>query len=226
MENKSVCVTGSSRGLGKQLALQFSKNYDVIIHGRDKEKLQEVYRLCCGPSALPNKKNVDIIEGDVRDPQVLDSLVEISKRRGLDILVNNAGIYHGSSKEIMDVNVSAVIDLTERILPIFKEKKSGLIVNINSIAGKQGGSGNPAYHASKHALRGYFNSLRFNVTKDGIRILDIYPGGIDTQMTDWREDQKLLMDPEEVAKVIVKNCELYRSLGVNEISIGRRHYEK
>lgn len=215
---KCVCVTGASRGLGRELALQFSKSHNVMIHGRDLEALQEVY------NKIPKGRGY-IVVGDIREEKTLDYLGEIAKAKDLDILVNNAGIYSNNLKEVMDVNFFAPINLTERILPIFKSKKSGLIININSIAGKQGGLGESVYSASKHALKGYFDSLRFNVTKYGIRILDVYPGGINTQMTDWRENQKLLMDPKEVAKVIVKNCELYESLSVNEISIGRRHYE-
>jgi len=217
-KKKWVCVVGSSKGLGSELALQFSKDYNVIIHGRDEKSLKEVY------DKLPEDRRYMIL-GDIREKKTLDSLEEIAKEKDLDILVNNAGIYSGSPKEIMDVNFFAPVNLTERILPIFKNKKRGLIVNINSIAGKQGSSGEPSYFASKHALRGYFESLRFDVTKYGIRILDIYPGGMNTSMTNWRKDQKLLMNPKEVAKVIVKNCELYESLVVKEIEIGRIHYE-
>lgn len=219
---KTVLVTGSNRGLGKELALEFSKNYNVIIHGRDLESLKNVY------DKLPKCRR-SMVRGDIRDKKTLDCLEVMAKggrfnEGNLDILVNNAGIYSGNLKDVMDVNFFAPIDLTERVLPIFKSKKNGLIVNINSIAGKQGSKGECAYSASKHALKGYFDSLRYDVTKHGIRILNVYLGGMNTQMTKGRENQELLMNPQEVARVIVKNCELYSSLNINEISIGRINY--
>lgn len=216
---KTVLITGASSGLGKELALEFSKNCNVIINGRDIEKLKQVYK------NIPKGRG-EMVCGDITKKSTLDSLGKLAKERDIDILINNAGVYNGTLREIMETNFLAPVEITNKILPHFISRKKGLIININSISGKQGSKGEPAYSASKHALRGFFDSLRYDVTKHGVRILDIYSGGINTSMTNWRKNQNLLMDPKEIAKVIVKNCELYESLSVNEISVGRRHYEE
>lgn len=212
-------MTGASRGLGRELALEFSREgYNVIATGRTLSALKNLR------NKIP-KGRCYIIAEDITKETTIKALEKLAKRVNLDILVNNAGRYSGTLREVMEVNFFAPIKLTQKILPVFKAKERGLIVNINSIAGKQVGKGIPPYFASKHALKGYFESLRFDVIKYGIIILDIYPGGINTSMTNWRKDQNLLMDPKEVAKVIVRNCGLYESLSVNGIDIGRRRYE-
>lgn len=221
-------ITGASKGLGKELALEFSKKYNIIINGRDANALNEIYKKI---NPYKDMDKCTIILGDITNEKTLENLTEKAKD-GLDILINNAGIYYNNPDEInldelrkvMEVNFFAQANLISRILPIFIAKQKGLIVNINSIAGKFGSLGEYAYCASKHALRGFSESLRYDLTKQGIRILDVYLGAMRTPMTAKRPNQELLIDPREVAKVIVKNCELYKSLSVNEINMRRRNY--
>jgi len=230
MPKKNVLITGSSNGLGKHLALEFSaKDYDIIIHGRNQSSLEKIKA-----QIQENKTKCHIIQGDIRSRKVLESLSDSAKQYNLDILVNNLGVYLNEKfeniglktyREIMDINFFSAVNLTKKILPIFKAKGSGLIVNINSIAGKEGSNGESAYCASKQALRGFFNSIRQEITKYGIRVIDIYSGAIATQMTAKRKNPELLIQPKEAAEFIVKNCNLYNSLFPKEIDIGRINYE-
>jgi short-subunit dehydrogenase len=220
---KTVMITGSSRGLGRELALEFSKNYKVILHGRNPNSMK-IANLVSGDHESY------IVDGDITDERTLQSLEDTANRVGLDILVNNVGIYSNGPttpeelKKIMETNFLASANLTLRLLPIMMRNEQSLIVNINSLAGKQGGPGEPAYSASKHALKGFFDSLRYQVTKHGVRIMDVYLGAMRTQMTEGRPNWELAMYPEEVARVIIKNCDLYDSLSLTELNIGRRKY--
>lgn len=215
-----VLITGSSRGLGKELALEFSRNgYSVIANGRRLSELQELYA----------QTECEVIQGDITEERTLNLLGQI---KGLDILVNNAGIISNKPfnelteeeiRKLMEVNFFAPIELTRRLLPSFLERK-GLIVNINSVAGQLGCINKSVYCASKFALRGFFDSLKYEVTKQGVRILNVYLGAMQTDMSKDRTEYENLMKPDEVAKVIVRNCKLSDTLYIPELNIGRVKY--
>lgn len=228
-KRKTALITGSSKGLGKELALEFSRNeYDTIINGRDKSALREVLE-----GARKNGIEAYSVAGDITKEETINALIEEARARNIEVLVNNAGMYikkpltemtMDDLKAVMEVNFFAVARLTQKILPIFLRRGEGIIVNMNSVAGEQGSLGESAYSASKHALRGFFDSLRYEVTTRGVRILDVYLGAMQTQMTKGRDTYSLLMNPREVAEMIVKNCKIYKSKSVGEIHIGRINY--
>lgn len=231
--NDVVIITGASHGLGRALALEFASlpnrayaNYELLLSGRDAAALSDVRRQI-------NHGKTSVIVGDITWQTTLDQIEAETRKRNLAILVNNAGVYlnkpvremsQGELMRVMETNFYAQTALTMRLLPKMREQRRGLIVNINSLAGERGSAGEAAYAASKHALRGFFDSLRLEETKYGIRILDVYLGAMRTGMTAERPNPDLLITPEDAAKVIVQNCKLYDSLAVNEIHIGRRNY--
>lgn len=222
---KTVLITGSSRGLGKSLAMAFARNKDhIILHGRDNIALKQVQEkiLEVGATCI-------IITGDLTHKETIQKLTSASQH--LDILINNAGIHQRSSfiaaekrsiQQIIDTNLMAPIFLIYEILPIFQRKKSGLIININSIAGKSAGDKECAYSISKYGLRALSESLQFDVTTDGIRILDVYLGAMNTQML--RQSPQIYMEPDEVADIIFKMSQEYHSLRITEIHLRRRWY--
>ncbi len=228
MVKKTVLITGSSKGLGKCLALEFSRKYNIILHGRDKKSLEGVTR-----QIKASGMDYDVIMGDITSENVLESLAVKAKRKNIDILINNAGIYlnqeFGESyedfKRIMDVNFLAPVRLIQKILPFFVKKGSGLIVNINSVAGKRGSKGESAYCASKHALKGFSDSLKYEVTGKGIRIIDFYLGAMATQMVKGRKNPEMCIQPKDAARFIFGVCNEYPSLNPDEININRRKYE-
>ncbi|VVB82615.1 L-rhamnose 1-dehydrogenase (NADP(+)) [uncultured archaeon] len=228
MLKQTVLITGSNKGLGKFLALKFSdEGFNVIINGRDKESLDLVKK------QIEKRTDCYSILGDLTSSKTIEDLSALAKSKNIDVLVNNAGIYLNKSIEnmtiqeyqnIMDVNFFAPVKLIKSILPIFKEKGSGLIVNINSIAGKQSSRNESAYCATKHALRGFTNSIKPEVIKYA-RIIDVYSGAMATSMTKGiRQDYDLLIDPAEAAEIIVKNCVPYKTLCPKEIDLGRINY--
>lgn len=225
----TALITGSSKGLGRSIALTFAKaGYNLIIHGRDKNRLQEVKARAEGYEI-----NCDIIIGQLILATTIQRLASAAQRRNLDVLVNNAATFIKKPIDAMTdqeilamirINLIAPMLLTRAIFPILKAKQSGFIININSLAGKQPGEGQSVYCATKHGLRGFSTALQFDATGTGIKIIDFYPGAMKTDMTKERGSADLLIEPDEVARVIVRLCDHYKTLRIKEIEIGRRNY--
>jgi len=227
--NKTVLITGSSKGLGEALSLIFAKNsHDIIIHGRDAIKLAEIKKRLIVEGVI-----CDIIVGDLLNDDTLSELAKLSDSRDIDIFINNAAIYlqkpfieisEDEIKNILYTNLIAPILLTKKIFPIFKRKKSGLILNINSFAGKNSGDGESIYCASKHGLKGFMGSLQFDANRNGVRIVDVYLGAMNTQMVKGRKDVEKCITPSEAADLIYKLCTEYKSLRISEVDLLRRLY--
>ncbi len=223
---KTVLITGSSKGLGRSLALMFARNkYNVIIHGRDEPALAEVEGL-----VLENDLNCRAILGDLSSQKTLDKLYEIAAENELDVLINNAAMHvhkplgEMSEKEmrrIIEINLIVPVQLTMKIYPLMRAKKSGIIININSMAATVANELEAAYVASKHGLRGFARSLRYEATRHGVRVVSVYLGAMRTGMTSYRIDWDRLISPDEAAGVIANICKEYKSLTIDEIDLRR-----
>ena len=204
MKNKqSVLITGSSKGLGKYLALTFVKNdYNIILHGRDKKDLEIVRE------QIGKKVNVDVVKGDLKSDQTIKDLYKTAKQRNISILINNASLHHLklpleelTNQQIEDTiltNLISPIKLTKKVYSFFLEKKQGTIININSALGLEPKDLRSVYCATKWGLRGFADSLRLEAEKNNIRIVDIYPSRIKT----IPKYQDFGMKPENVAQEI------------------------
>jgi len=188
-KNKVIWITGASSGIGKALALEFSKlEAKIIISSRKKEALEEVKSLCSYP------ENVKIVTLDLEDYTNLEGAVSnaISQFGKIDILLNSGGISQRAlaidtdisvDKRFMDINYMGSMALSKGILPHFIANKSGHYVTISSVSGKLGTPKRSAYAASKHALHGFFDSLRAEVYKDNINVTLVCPGYIQTNLS-------------------------------------------
>lgn len=227
--NKTVLITGSSKGLGESLSVIFSKNkYNIILQGRDIVKLEEIKKQILYEGLL-----CDVVVGDLRHNDTLTKLAELSNSRDIDIFINNAATYlckpfnetsEDEIRNILDTNLIAPIMLTKKIFPIFERKKRGLILNINSFAGKNSGDGESIYCASKHGLKGFMGSLQFDAIRNGVRVVDVYLGAMNTQMVKGRKEIEKCINTTEAADFIYKLCEEYRSLRICEVDLLRRLY--
>lgn len=180
--NKTVLITGSSSGIGKATANYFSeKGWNVIATMRSPEKEQE----------LINKENILVTRLDVQQPSTIDEAIKsgISKFGSIDVIVNNAGygefgIFEATSKENVkrqfEINVFGVMDTIRAILPHFREKKAGTIVNISSGAGKFTIPLISLYAASKFALEGFSEALSYELSDLNINVKIVEPGGTNT----------------------------------------------
>jgi 3-oxoacyl-[acyl-carrier protein] reductase len=224
---KTVLITGSSKGLGRSLAFNFAANkYNIILHGRNQPAMAEV-----ADEVLSKGVVCDAVLGDLSSEKTIHNLYEVAVKRDLDILINNAGIYahkpftEMSAKElrrIIEVNLIAPALLTMRIYPMMKRRKSGTIINISSMAATVANELEAAYCASKHGLRGFTRSFRYEATRHGVRMISISLGAMRTSMTAYREDHAQLIDPFEVAVKVFNACKESESLTVEELSLRRK----
>ncbi|WP_272150752.1 SDR family oxidoreductase [Tenacibaculum aiptasiae] len=189
IKNKVFWITGASSGIGKSLAIALS-NYDanLILSSRNTNALEETKILC------KNSKNVKILPIDLEDYNSLTSKVNeaISCFNGIDVLVNNGGISQRSlvkdtsisvDKRLMDINYLGTVALTKALLPHFTERKEGHFVVTTSIVGKIGTPLRSSYAATKHALHGFFDSLRAEHHKDNIGVTLVCPGFVTTNVS-------------------------------------------
>ena len=188
-DNKTVWITGASSGIGKGLAFAFSNSgANVILSARNKSKLIEVKSICKDPD------KVQILPLDLADFSSFEEKTRIANNffNGIDILVNNGGISQRSyavdtelkvDQQIFEVNYFGTIALTKAVLPYFISKKNGQIVVISSIMGKLGTPLRSAYAGSKHALHGFFDSLRAELYHDNIKVTIICPGYVNTNVS-------------------------------------------
>ena len=193
LSGKTVIITGASSGLGRALALELARlNTNLVLFARNNDKLKETQKLCAQFNAP-----AIICSGDVTKPKDCQKLVELTVAEfgGLDILVANAGIGLWAKFEeiddlaiiekIMATNYLGAVNCTQHALPHLK-KSRGLIAVVSSIQGKQGVPFHTGYAASKHALHGFFDSLRIELQDTGVGVLIALPSWI--RNPDWRKN--------------------------------------
>ena len=183
----TVLITGASQGIGKATALLFAQQgYQVVLAARQVDRLKlladEMERAGFSALAVPT---------DVKDPDQVDNLVKtaIKKYSAIDILINNAGIYISGPVEqftledwhqAIDTNLWGYIHTIHALLPHFLERRSGTIVNIDSVGGKVVIPYLVPYCTSKFAIAGLTQSLQSELAPKGIQVCGIYPNLIKT----------------------------------------------
>jgi len=220
MQNKLVLITGSGRGLGKELALVFAdNNYSIILHDRGKGDLEEIKEKL-------SKKNVNylILTGDLKLSKTLNNLYKISKKKMISVLINNAGVHcpglpfekinDSQIDDLLLTNLIASIKLSNRIYRLFLKIGRGTIININSISGLENQKFRTLYCASKWGLRGFADTLRLEAKQNNIRIIDIYPSRIKT-----RPEFTVGMETKDVAQKIY---EVYKNTNLNKVILNDR----
>ncbi len=184
-----VWITGASSGIGAALAKQYAASgASLILSGRRQDALEKIAQEC-----LPAKSLVLLFEATQYD--VLPDVVAqaIAWAGHVDVLVNNAGISQRSLaidtdfkvyRSLMEVDFFGPLRLTQLLLPHFIERKSGALVQIASVAGKVGAPLRTGYCAVKHALIGYSDALRAEVSQYGIKVHVVTPGFIATPIAE------------------------------------------
>ncbi len=208
-KNKVVLITGAVGGIGNALVREFTK-YNAKVYQTD----------------IAKGNGDEFIQGDITDQDFINHLVDrIMDREGrIDVLVNNAGIYlrtpvkditKAEWERLMDINLTSVFLLSQAVLGIMLQQKSGSIVSLASVAGKVGGLiAGAHYAASKAAIECLTKSLAKTAASHGVRVNAVAPGIIDTSMQDGvpPEQMDFLMNnipmgrmgmPQEVASTIL-----------------------
>ena len=187
--NKVAWVTGASSGIGVEMVKQLEvSGAKVILSSRNTEKLEEIRKELKHPD-----KHV-VLALDLEDSSNFEQLAAqvFAKYGQIDFLFNNGGLSQRSNvretpievdRRIMEINYFGNIALTKAVLPFMEKQGSGHIVVISSIAGKFGFFLRSAYSASKHALHGFYESLRLEEEQFGINVTIACPGKINTEIS-------------------------------------------
>jgi short-subunit dehydrogenase len=188
--DKVILITGSSSGIGKETVKLFqTKNWKVAATMRSPEKAADLQRIA----------DVECIRLDVTDVDSIKSAIKetIDKFGRIDSVVNNAGYglvgaFEAASPEQIEkqfqTNVFGLMNVCREILPYFRERKRGTIVNVASVGGRITFPLYSLYHATKWAVEGFSESLQYEVEQFGIRIKIIEPGPIKTDFYDRSQD--------------------------------------
>jgi len=222
MKNKIIWITGASSGIGEALVYAYNNiGAKLIISSRNRDELFRVKANC------KNQINVHVLSMDLEDTTALDyKAAEAKKIYGqIDMLINSGGLSQRSAaletaitveQKIMNINFWGTVVLSKAVLPAMIENGGGKIVCISSLMGKFGVRNRSAYAASKHALHGYFDSLRNEVFNKNITITIVCPGYIKTNISVnaltetgatynlMDETQENGLSAEDCAKEIVK----------------------
>ncbi len=189
---KNIWITGASSGIGEALALALAeKGARLVLSSRDKAGLDRVAAECTRrqPGLEPIVEPFDVAEHDEL-PSVVQRVLE--RTGGIDILISNAGVGQRASalscapdvvKRIFNVNFFGAAFLSRELLPSMLKRGSGRIVVVSSVLGTFHLPGRSAYAASKHALQGYFDTLRAELRGSGVAITVVRPGWIETSMS-------------------------------------------
>jgi short-subunit dehydrogenase len=230
LKDKTVIITGGSEGVGAAAARLFADaGANLMLVARTRKNLEAV------ADELRDRTRVEIFAMDVTDA---DACVDVFKKAAfefgqIDVLVNNAG-YHARGNvedvdaaklaKIVDVNLRAPIILSRIAIPYLKEKGSGVIINVGSMAGRTPVPGSTTYAAAKAGLRSFSLALAEELRDSGLKVGLVSPGPIDTQFILANIDETAditLSQPmstaEEVAQTIVDLC----SNSVKEIAMPR-----
>ncbi|UFH57965.1 SDR family oxidoreductase [Spirosoma sp. KNUC1025] len=187
---KTVFITGSSSGIGKATALYFAQQgWNVAATMRAPAKETE----------LGNLPNVKLLRLDVLDTDSIRKALADARTAfgGIDVLVNNAGygavgVFEAASPEQVqrqfDTNVFGVMNVIREILPDFREKRNGTIINVTSMGGLITFPIYSIYHGTKWAVEGFTEALSFELRPFNIRVKNIEPGAIKTDFYDRSQD--------------------------------------
>ncbi|CAD2072383.1 SDR family oxidoreductase [Phocicoccus pinnipedialis] len=227
MNKKLAVITGAGSGLGSSLARRFSDlGFHVALLGRNEDKLNKV-----AETLQSNQYSVHSV--DVSDFAAVEATFkDINDKYGdVDVLVNNAGtgafklledISADEINSMIDVNIKGTIYCTQQVLPSMKKNNDGVIANIVSTAGLVGKLNETVYCASKFGARGFTEALLVELKDTDIRVFGAYMGGMKTEFWDGilKEDQMThLMDPEDIAEIIMANVKERKNLTVEQVVI-------
>lgn len=190
LKDKIIWITGASSGIGEALAYScIAEGAKVVISARREDELKRVADNC-----KTDSENILILPLDLEHTADIEGKVNlvILKFGKIDILINNGGIgQRGKAvntstevdRRVMEINFFGTINLSKAVAKVMQKQKSGKMVVITSIMGKYGLPLYATYAASKHALYGYFESLRQELYADNVKVLIVSPGFIDTDVS-------------------------------------------
>ena len=226
----TALITGATAGIGRATALALGRaGYRVGVCARSAARLETLLHEL-GSAGIEAAG----LTTDVADPDQVDALVaHVSGALGeIEVLVNNAGVLIARPIEeitledwdaTMATNLRGLFLMTRAVLPPMRARRRGAIVNVASLAARNGFVGGAAYVASKHAVLGFGRSLMLELRKEGIRVITVCPGSVDTGMLHdqpmLKSDPARILRPEDVADTILHALRLPERALISEIDL-------
>ena len=219
MNNKTIWITGASSGIGKALAIKFAQEgWKVAISARRENLLKEISK---------SQNNIDYFPLDVTDIEKCKTVFnDVKKKLGdVNISVFCTGIHDPKSekklnlekvRKIMEVNFFGAVNSINAVYDYYKDKKSGQISIVSSVAGYRGLPAAGGYCASKSALSSFAESLYFDFKRENVRVSLVSPGFIKTPMTDQNDfPMPMIKSPEFAAEQMFKGLTRSRSFEIH-----------
>ncbi len=199
LENKVALITGGGRGIGRSICESFAENgcNVAFTYNSSKEAAENLVEELKKYDVKVKSYKSDASDHD-KSVELIDNVISDFER--IDILVNNAGITKDNLlmrmspsdfKDVVNVNLGSVFNLTKSSIRIFLKQKEGSIINISSIVGVKGNAGQSNYAASKAGIIGFSKSIALELGSRNIRCNVVAPGFIETDMTDSLSDDVL-----------------------------------
>src|ERR671911_1851586 len=220
MKNKTAIITGGGRGIGKEITILLGKQgANVVVCSRTESEINSVVKEI---KQLNSQVSVLGVKCDVSIPSQVNSLVKSAEKFGsktIDILVNNAGVAFNKKlidtseeewNQTINTNLKGAFLFAKAVVPYMISNRSGVIINVNSGAGKVGFSNLSAYCASKFGLLGLAESLALEVGTYNIRVMTIFLGQVATKMWQdfdysyYEKNKSRMISPQDVAAKIVE----------------------
>lgn len=223
---KSCLVTGASRGIGRSIAVKLSNEFEkMYLHGRNESELNNTIKL------IDSDTEIVPLKYDFSNTEDMYRLIDSIDSENLNLLVNNAGVGMAKPFEeltldewnlLFKINVTAPFLLAKKL--ICKIPEGGSVVNILSTASKQVFTDWSAYCMTKFALDGFMKTVREEVRERGVRVINIYPGAVDTDI--WNNipgewDRSTMMKPDDIADAVLFAVNQPDNTLVEDITLGR-----
>jgi 3-oxoacyl-[acyl-carrier protein] reductase len=226
----TALITGATEGIGRATAFALGRaGYRVGVCARTEAKVRQLVEELKARGIEAAGAKADVGQPDAVPPAVQKIATALGE---IGVLINNAGILIAKPFEeltlddwdsTMGTNVRSLYLMTREVLPAMRRRREGTIINVASLAGKNGFAGGTAYTASKHAVLGFSRSLMLEVRKDNVRVIAICPGSVATGMmrdqTMLKADPDKVLQPEDVADSILHAIQLPVRAMVSELDI-------
>lgn len=221
---KVAIVTGTTSGIGYETCMSLARDgFYTFATVRDAKKAEKILQV-----AKKENLKIEIIELDVDDEKSISAAIQkiLSKKQQIDVLVNNAGWgLFGSVEDVpvkdfraqFETNFFGIISIIQKVAPVMRKQKSGIIVNVSSVAGKIGFPGSPAYISSKFALEGLSESLRYELGQFGVKVVIIEPGVIKSNFFSSMKIAEPKPDSpyKEITEKVIRGVKMMAELGTH-----------
>ena len=227
---ETAVITGASSGVGKSLAIQLSDaGYKVVLAARSENKLNAI-----AEEIQTKGGNCLVVPTDVSQPEQINNLkVRTLEYGDVFVVINNAGLGKFCKIEDvtledwnrqLDVNLRASFLVSQAFIPGMKQREKGMLVFMNSVAGKKGYPYSAAYVASKFGMRGLADSMREELRENNIKVISIHPGAVDTPFWDKTGvnfSREEMLDTSTLAQSIMHAIQSPGNFTVEELVVRR-----